>query len=250
MAIYFASDFHLGLDSPKPSREREKIIVRWLDEIQNDTEELYLLGDIFDYWFEYKRAIPKGYTRFLAKIAEFVDNNIPVHFFTGNHDMWMFDYLENEIGISIHRKPVMKQIKNRTFLLGHGDGLGPGDRGYKFIKKIFSSKINQWLFARLHPDFGLWLMKKSSQKSRESEREVIPFLGGEKEWLIQYAERKLTSSYFDYCIFGHRHLPIDYTLQNKKSRYINTGDWFLNYSYAKFDNDTLELLKFEHGQNK
>ena len=214
MAIYFASDFHLGLDKPKPSKEREKIIIKWLDSIQSDAEEIYLLGDIFDYWFEYKNVVPKGYTRLLAKLAEFTDNGIPVHVFTGNHDMWMFGYLKNELGVILHKKPHLKTIHNKVFLLGHGDGLGPGDKGYKFIKRLFSSKINQWLFARIHPNTGIWLMKKFSQKSRESEKEVISFLGEEKERLIRYAEQKVKSTYFDYCIFGHRHLPIDFTLKN------------------------------------
>jgi len=246
MAIYFASDFHLGLNKPKNSKEREKIIVNWLNSIRVDAEEIYLLGDIFDFWFEYKHVIPKGYTRLLAKIAEFTDTGIPVYVFTGNHDMWMFDYLQKEIGVTILRKPELKTIKNKVFLLGHGDGLGPGDKGYKLIKKIFASKINQWLFARAHPNFGIWLMKKFSQKSRESEKEVIPFLGPDKERLIKYAELKIKSTYFDYCIFGHRHLPIDYTLSNQKSRYINTGDWFWHYSYARFDENKLQLITFDH----
>lgn len=246
MAIYFASDFHLGLNKPKSSKEREKIIVRWLTSIQSDADEIYLLGDIFDYWFEYKNVVPKGYTRLLAKIAEFTDNSIPFHIFTGNHDMWMFGYLVEELGVTLHKTPQLKTINNKVFLLGHGDGLGPGDQGYKFIKRIFTSKINQWLFARIHPNTGIWIMKKFSQKSRESEKEVIPFLGPEKERLIQYAEHKLNTTYFDFCIFGHRHLAIDYLLANKKSRYINTGDWFWHYSYAKFDGEELKLLTFEY----
>jgi UDP-2,3-diacylglucosamine hydrolase len=244
MAIYFASDFHLGLDKPKPSKEREKIIINWLDSIQSDAEEVYLLGDIFDYWFEYKNVVPKGYTRLLAKLAEFTDSGILVHVFTGNHDMWMFGYLEDELGIILHKEPQLKTIHNKVFLLGHGDGLGPGDKGYKFIKRIFSSKVNQWLFARIHPNTGIWLMKKFSQKSRESEKEVISFLGEEKERLVSYAEQKLRSTYFDYCIFGHRHLPIDFTLKNNISRYINTGDWFWHYSYVRFDGQELQLLTF------
>jgi len=246
MAVYFASDFHLGLDKPKSSKDREKIIIKWLDSIQSDADEIYLLGDIFDYWFEYKNVVPKGYTRLFAKLAEFTDSNILVHIFTGNHDMWMFGYLEEELGITLYREPKLKTIHDKIFLLGHGDGLGPGDQGYKFIKKVFASKINQWLFARIHPNTGIWLMKKFSQKSRESEKEVIPFLGPEKERLLQYAEQKVKSTYFDFCIFGHRHLPIDHTLKNDKSRYINTGDWFWHYSYARFDGQKLELLKFAH----
>lgn len=246
MSIYFASDFHLGLDNPIASKEREKIIIKWLNRIQPNAEAVYILGDLFDYWFEYKFVVPKGHIRLLAKLAEITDMGIPVHIFTGNHDMWMFGYLKDEIGVQIHRQPIYKTIVGKQFLLGHGDGLGPGDKGYKLLKKIFSSKINQWLFARVHPNFGIWLMKKFSQKSRESESDTIPFLGPDKEWLIQYAEKKLETTHFDFCIFGHRHLPIDYTLSNNKSRYINTGDWFKHFTYAVFDGKQLELKHFKN----
>lgn len=246
MNIYFASDFHLGLNQPVPSREREKIIVSWLDQIKSDTRELYLLGDIFDYWFEYKSVVPKGYVRLLAKLAEFVENDIPVHVFTGNHDIWMFGYLEEEIGVKIYKKTIQKEILGKKFFLGHGDGLGPGDKGYKMLKKVFTNSLNQWLFARLHPNFGLRLMSKSSRTSREAQKETIPFKGPEQEWLVQYAERKLQQEFYDYFIFGHRHLPIDFTLSNGKSRYINTGDWITHFSYGKFDGQELQLLKFKN----
>lgn len=244
MSIYFASDFHLGLNDPKPSKQREKIIIEWLTSIQAEAEAVFILGDLFDYWFEYKYVVPKGHIRLLAKLAEFTDSGIPVHLFTGNHDMWMFGYLEDELGVKIHKRPIFKTLKGKKFLLGHGDGLGPGDKGYKFIKKIFSNKFNQWLFSKIHPNLGVALMKKFSQKSRESEQEVIPFLGAEKEWLIQYAEQKLKTHPFDFCLFGHRHLPIDHTLSDKRSRYINTGDWFKHYTYAVFDGQKLELKHY------
>jgi len=245
MNIYFASDFHLGLDKPTSSRQREKLIVQWLDSIIDDTQELYLLGDVFDYWYEYKSVVPKGHVRLLGKLAEFTDRNIPVHIFTGNHDMWMFGYLEDEIGAKVYKKPIQKTIGGKTFLLGHGDGLGPGDKSYKLLKRIFSSKINQWLFARLHPNFAIKLMKRSSHTSREAQDDIIAFKGLDKEWLVQYAERKLSESHCDYFIFGHRHLPIDQVLSNGTSRYINTGDWIRHFSYAKFNGQDLELLKFK-----
>jgi len=246
MAIYFASDFHLGLNAPQASREREKKIINWLNSIFPDTEELYLLGDIFDYWFEYKHVVPKGYVRFLSKIAEFTDSGIPVHVFTGNHDMWMFDYLQDELGVKMYRNPLVRDIQGKSFLMSHGDGLGPGDKKYKLLKKIFASKINQWLFARIHPNLGVKLMKYSSQKSRQMEPKPIPFLGAEREWLVQYSEKKLKTKYYDFFIFGHRHLPIDYTLSNQKSRYINTGDWLIHNTYAKLENGDLQLLNFEN----
>ena len=219
------------------------MIVRWLDSIIDDTEALYLLGDLFDYWFEYASAVPKGYIRLLGKLAEFTERKIPVHIFCGNHDFWMFDYLKNELGAIIHKNPIDVNINGLKFQIGHGDGLGPGDRGYKFIKKIFSNKLNQWLFARIHPNTGLAIMKWFSRRSRESEMDVIAFKGPDKEWLIQYAEGELKNKYVDFFVFGHRHLSIDYTLSNGKTRYINTGDWIHHFSYARLENQNMELLK-------
>lgn len=246
LKTYFASDFHLGLKSDIPHRERERKIIRWLNSITEDCKELYLLGDTFDFWYEYRKVVPRGHIRLLAKLAEMTERGIPIHMFTGNHDMWMFGYLEEEIGVSIYKQPIIAQIKDKKFYLGHGDGLGPGDHGYKMIKKIFSNRINQWLFAFIHPNVGIKLMQLSSQKSRESELDAPDFLGPEKEWLIKYCEMKIKELDIDYFIFGHRHLPIDYTLSNGKSRYINTGDWIKHFSYAVFDGNQLELKKFDN----
>jgi UDP-2,3-diacylglucosamine pyrophosphatase LpxH len=164
--IYFASDFHLGAPNHESSLIREKSIVSWLDHIKDDAAEIYLVGDLFDFWFEYKRAIPKGFVRLQGKIAELTDKGIPVHIFTGNHDMWIFDYLPKELGVSLFRKPIEREFFGKRYLIGHGDGLGPGDRGYKFLKKVFANKFCQWCFARLHPNFGIWLADKSSKTSR------------------------------------------------------------------------------------
>lgn len=245
MAVYFASDFHLGLDGSLKSSEREHHILKWLNSISEDLDALYLLGDIFDYWFEYKHVVPKGYVRLLAALAAITDQGKPVHIFTGNHDLWMFDYLEKEIGVRIHREATHINIDNQSLLIGHGDGLGPGDNAYKLIKKVFSNSVNQWLFARIHPNLGVGLMRWLSKKSRQKELEIIPFLGYENEWLIQYAESQLKSKHFDYFIFGHRHLPLDVLLSNQKSRYINTGDWINHYSYARFENGVLSLEYFK-----
>ena len=242
--IFFASDFHLGMGTAEESRKREHRILRWLDEIEPEAEALYLLGDLFDYWFEYKRVVPRGHVRFLGKLAQMVDRGIPVHIFSGNHDVWMFDYLEKELGATVHHKPITVTLRDKLFLLGHGDGLGPGDHGYKFIKKIFRAPINQWLFARLHPNFALWIMKKFSKTSREAQEEE-GFLGADKEWLVQYAERKITEKAYDYLLFGHRHLPIDHLLSNKKSRYVNCGDWIHHNTYVVFDGKQLDLKKYE-----
>jgi UDP-2,3-diacylglucosamine hydrolase len=164
--IYFISDFHLGVPDQQRSLEREKKIVRWLEQIKADAAILYLMGDVFDYWFEYKHAVPKGYVRLLGKLAELADSGIEMHYFTGNHDMWAFDYLPQEIGLHLHREPIQKEYNLKKFYLGHGDGLGPGDHGYKFIKKVFANPVSQWLFARLHPNAGISLMRYFSQKSR------------------------------------------------------------------------------------
>lgn len=244
--IYFASDFHLGIDARLTSREREKQIVRWLDTIKSDAAEIYLVGDVFDFWFEYATVIPKGFTRLLGKLAELRDSGILIYFFIGNHDMWMFRYFEEELDIPIYRKPIVKEILGKTFLIGHGDGLGPGDRGYKFIKAIFSNPLCQWLFARLHPNFGIRLASYWSGKSRDANTEEDKFYGAKNEWLITYANEKLDQQYADFFIFGHRHLPIDYTLKNKKSRYINLGEWMNFNSYAVFDGNNLEIKFFEN----
>ncbi|MDQ3048477.1 MAG: UDP-2,3-diacylglucosamine diphosphatase [Bacteroidota bacterium] len=243
--IYFASDFHLGVPSYEKSLEREKRIVKWLDEIKSHAAEIYLMGDVFDFWFEYRQTAPKGFIRLLGKIAEITDSGIPVTLFTGNHDMWMFDYLPKEIGVTIHRGPITKTYNNKKFYLGHGDGLGPGDNGYKFIKKVFASPFCQWLFARLHPNFGMGMAHYWSHTSRASNgTKDETFHGEEKEWLAIYSKEILQKEHFDYFIFGHRHLPMDIKL-NDKSRYINLGEWINYDSYAVFDGENLELKNYK-----
>ena len=241
--IYFASDIHLGLPSYEESLEREKLFVKWLDEIKQDAKEIYLLGDIFDFWFEYKRVIPRGFTRFLGKICEITDSGIPVHFFIGNHDMWVFDYLPKETGVILHREPIEKEFNNKKFFLGHGDGLGPFDTNYKILKRIFASKLCQWLFARIHPNLGMWIANKWSFNSRFS-KETPPFQGEEKEWLVLFSKELLKKKYYDYIIFGHRHIPIDIKLQNN-AHYINIGDWLNHFSYGVFDGNTTELKYYK-----
>ncbi len=246
--IYFASDFHLGVQGRTTSAERERQIVRWLDAVADDAAEIYLVGDVFDFWFEYKTVVPKGYMRLLGKLAELRDRQIPIFFFTGNHDMWMFRYFEDELGIPIFRKPIVRTFNGKTFFIGHGDGLGPGDYGYKFIKKVFANRACQWLFERLHPNFGIGLAHFWSNTSRNAQptESVAQFLGAEKEWLIQYSNRKLDEVAADFFIFGHRHLPIDWTLKNGKSRYINLGEWLTHNSYAVFDGENLQIKFFEN----
>ncbi len=240
--IYFASDFHLM----RHTRERENRIVRWLDHIAADAEAIYLVGDLFDFWFEYKEAIPKGYVRFLGKLAELRDRGIPIYFFKGNHDMWMFRYFETEFDIPIYSKPIEREIKGKKFFIGHGDGLGPDDYGYKFLKKIFSNRFFQWCFARLHPNFGIGLANFWSNRSREHQPAAQKWLGQDKEWLYLYANRKSETVDADYFVFGHRHLPIDTILKNGHSRYINLGEWMSYNSYAVFDGEKMEVKFFEN----
>ncbi|MEM6966013.1 MAG: UDP-2,3-diacylglucosamine diphosphatase [Bacteroidota bacterium] len=248
--IYFASDFHLGVQGKLTSKEREKKIVRWLDTIRWDAAEIYLVGDVFDFWFEYTTVVPKGYVRLFGKLAELRDQGIPIFFFIGNHDMWMFRYFETEFGIPIIRHPIVKKINGKTFFIGHGDGLGPGDYGYKILKKVFSNRICQWLFERLHPNFGVGLANFWSQKSRKVSPAALSWLGDDQEWLLTYCQKKLDEIAPDYFIFGHRHLPIDYTLKNGTSRYINIGEWLYVCSYAVFDGENITVEFFENENGK
>ncbi len=245
---YFASDFHLGIDGRLTSREREAQIVRWLEHISQDAEALWLLGDVFDFWFEYRTVVPKGFVRLLGKLAELRDQGLPIYFFTGNHDMWMFRYFEEELGIPVYRQARLVEISGKQFFLGHGDGLGPGDYGYKFIKKVFANPLAQWLYARLHPNFALPFARYWSGKSRDTNKHSsLQFLGEENEWLLQYARQKMLEIPADYFVFGHRHLPIDYPLEpTGKRRYINLGEWLYSNSYAVFDGEQVKLEFFEN----
>ncbi len=244
-SIYFASDFHLGIDTSKTSRQREILLCQWLDSIRGNAEKIYLVGDMFDFWFEYKHAVPKGFVRFLGKLVELRDDGIEIEVFTGNHDMWLFDYFPTELNIPVHRQQIQFTINEHKFFIGHGDGKGPGDNGYKRIKKIFASKLCQWLFARLHPNFGIGMANYLSRRSRRL-TSVEEFLGDDKEWLVQYANRKLKDfPDTDFFIFGHRHLPLDITLNNKKSRYINLGDWMHHFTYAEYNGVDVQLKRFE-----
>ena len=241
--IYFASDLHLGVPNKEKSLVREKLFVQWLDEIKSDAEAIYLVGDIFDFWFEYKKAVPKGYVRLLGKLAEISDSGIPIHIFTGNHDMWLFDYLEDEINAHIYREPIEISLKGKRFFIGHGDGLGPGDNSYKLIKKIFNNKLCQWLFERIHPNLGISIAQYWSKKSRIANGKKDESYHGEKEWLTQFCREKMKTIDLDFFIFGHRHLPLEVDLGNNTT-YINLGEWVNYNSYAVFDGKNLELKRY------
>lgn len=245
--VYFASDLHLGVDARLPSGERERLFVRWLDEVvAPDADALYLLGDVFEFWFEYRRVVPRGFVRLLGKLAELRDGGLRIEYFTGNHDLWMGDYFEQELGIPLRRRPRVDQLDGRRFFIGHGDGLGPGDVGYKRMKRVFTNPAAQWAYARLHPNFAVALAERVSGFSRQHTRlEEAAWLGAEREWLALYAERKLARDpTLDYFVFGHRHLPIDYPLSGARVRYVNAGDWLHHQSYVRWDGRELAVRFF------
>jgi UDP-2,3-diacylglucosamine hydrolase len=241
--IYFLSDFHLGAPDHATSLIRERRIVDFLERARRDAAIIFIVGDLFDFWYEYRTVVPKGFVRILGKMAEITDSGIPMHFFIGNHDMWMKGYFQEELKIPVYTEPREFEFNGRKFLIGHGDGLGPGDHGYKFMKKIFRNPVCQFFFGILPPAVGVGLAGWLSRRSRAvTGSDDALFLGEEKEWLIIYSREVLKREHFDYFIFGHRHLPIDFLLDNKGSRYINLGDWIRYYTYAVFDGEQLLLL--------
>jgi len=243
--IYFASDQHFGAPTVASSKTREALFLNWLNTIENDAVALFLLGDLFDFWFEYKSVVPKGFVRILGKLAQLVDRGIEVHYFVGNHDLWMKDYFETELGIPVYHTPKDFILENTTFLIGHGDGLGPNDKGYKRLKKLFTNPLAKRLYQMLHPDIGLRIGHYFSVKNKLlSGSEEVVFLGEDREWLVQYAQRKLETKHRDYFLFGHRHLPLEIAL-NSQSKYINLGDWVTHFTYGVFDGQRFELKKWE-----
>ncbi|SIQ00156.1 UDP-2,3-diacylglucosamine diphosphatase [Maribacter ulvicola] len=242
--VYFASDNHLGAPTMKESRVRELKFIRWLDMIKSDAGVIFLMGDLFDFWFEYKTVIPKGFTRTLGKLAELSDSGIQIHYFVGNHDLWMSGYFEEELNIPVYHKPQQYSINGASFFIGHGDGLGPDDKGFKRMKKVFTNPVAKWFFRWLHPDIGVRLAKHLSVSNKLiSGDDDANFLGNDKEWLVQYAHRKLETHHYDHFIFGHRHLPLEIELK-ENSRYTNLGDWINYYTYAMFDGQQLSLKEF------
>ncbi|HIG90156.1 MAG TPA: UDP-2,3-diacylglucosamine diphosphatase [Flavobacteriaceae bacterium] len=241
--VYFASDNHLGAPNLEESLVREKKFVSWLDTIKKDAEAVFLVGDIFDFWFEYNEVVPKGFTRTLGKLAEISDAGVPIHYFAGNHDMWLIDYFQKELNLTVHNKPKIFTINDKKFFVGHGDGLGPGDKSFKIMKKIFKNPFFNWCFRCVHPDLGIKLGKYLSNKNRlKSSLEDLNFNGNENEWLTKYCKEKLKNEHYDYFIFGHRHIPLEIEL-SPNSTYINLGDWITHFSYAVFDGHQVLLDK-------
>jgi UDP-2,3-diacylglucosamine hydrolase len=243
--IYFASDFHLGVPSHAESLVREKRICRWLDEIKEDAAHIFLVGDLFDSWLEFKNVVPKGFVRFLGKLAELRDSGIVIEAFTGNHDLWMRGYFQEELGIPVHHDIIRRTINGKDFLIGHGDGLGPGDKGYKLLKSILRNPLCQWLYRRVHPDTGIGIASFFSRLGPKHEGEIEEsFKGADQEFLVQYCLEVLEKDHLDYFVFGHRHLALEYPLP-QNSLYVNLGDWITFNSYAVFDGVDLKLLYFK-----
>ena len=248
--IYFLSDFHLGAPDAEKSLQREKLIVSFLEEIRKDAWAIFIVGDMFDFWYEYRKVVPRGFVRLLGKIAELSDAGIDIHFFVGNHDMWMDSYFQKELKVPVYFEPKDFIFNGRSFLIGHGDGVGPGDHGYKRLKKIFRNPACQWLFGILPPAIGMGLANYFSRKSRASTGSSEEhFMGEDKEWLIQFCKDSLSRKKTDFFVFGHRHLPIDYRLSDS-SRYINLGDWITFFTYAVFDGQDIQLRSYAGNEQK
>lgn len=242
--IYFVSDVHLGAPALKDNRERELLFARWLDEIKPTASALFLMGDIFDFWYEYKKVAPRGFTRILGRIASFSDDGIPVHFFTGNHDLWVYDYLPEETGAIVHRNEFITELHGKKFYLAHGDGVDPDDKGYIFLRKIFTNKFMQWAFSRLHPNLAFKLAHKWSKSSRLAKMGVEEEFKVNNEGMYKFAESFLQKELVDYFIFGHRHLMLNIDI-GKSSRFILLGDWINNFSYGVFDGGNFELKRYK-----
>ncbi|AZQ43338.1 UDP-2,3-diacylglucosamine diphosphatase [Nonlabens ponticola] len=242
--VYFSSDNHLGAPTQELSKPRERKFLDWLEMARKDAAAIFLLGDLFDFWYEYDTVVPKGQVRVLGKLAEIRDSGIPIYFFVGNHDLWMFGYFEDELSIPVYHEPQVFEFNGKKFFIGHGDGKGPGDKGYKRMKKIFTNKFFQWCFKWIHPDIGVRLARHLSVKNKliSGDDDAI-FLGEDQEWLAQYARKKLEDEHYDYFIFGHRHLPLEIEL-SESSKYINLGDWITHYTYGVFNGIDLKLDKF------
>jgi len=241
--IYFVSDVHLGAPAFKNNHKRELLFAQWLDSIIDDVQELYLMGDIFDFWWEYKKVVPRGFTRILGRIANLTDRGIPVHFFTGNHDLWVFDYLPSELGVIVHRNEIIKEFGGKKFFLAHGDGLDAEDIGYIRLKKIFTNKNLQWWFSRLHPNFALYIAHKWSGSSRTARLEKEKEFNVKNDGMYKFAQEYLMKEPIDYFIFGHRHQMVNTPL-NEKTNFVLLGDWITNFSFGVFDGEKFELKKY------
>ena len=250
--IYFLSDAHLGSRAIPHSRTQERRLVRFLDSIKEKAGAVYLLGDMFDFWYEYKLVVPKGFTRFLGKVSELTDLGVEVHFFTGNHDIWAYDYLEKECGCIIHRKHVTLELGDSLFFLAHGDGLGDPNPTFKFLRWLFHYRPAQILFSALHPRWGMELGLRWAARSRRRHEIEGPaqYLGEDKEHLVLFAKDYLrTHPDINYFIFGHRHIELDLMLSHDCRLFI-LGDWISQFTYAVFDGQQIILNNYLEGETE
>jgi UDP-2,3-diacylglucosamine hydrolase len=243
--VYFVSDCHFGVPNSSDSLLREKLLVKWLDSIKEKANYIILLGDVFDFWFEYKHVVPRGYTRLFGKFAELSDMGIKFIYFTGNHDLWVKNYFVDEFNFEMVRSSQTYLINGKKVFIGHGDGIGPKDVGYKIMKWLFDARFNRWVYSRLHPNFAFWLALFVSSKSRAANGNMDEiYHGEEKERLLQFARKTLLIEHFDYFIFGHRHLALEIEIA-PNSKYINTGEWIKSFSFAQTENDEIVLKSFK-----
>jgi len=224
-------------------RAHERKLVEWLDFVKADAEAIFMVGDMFDFWFEYRTVVPKGYVRFLGKMAELVDSGIKIHFFTGNHDIWTFGYLENEVGVTVHRQPQTMTLGNKRFFIAHGDGLSDDENNFR--RKIFHSPLCQRLFRFVPPqigqNFGFAWSKRNREKLTPNDTK---YKGEQNEPLIIYAKKHFENyPDVDFAVFGHRHIQLDLKLQNQK-RVIMLGDFVKLFSYGVFDGENFWLENF------
>ncbi|MCF0198431.1 MAG: UDP-2,3-diacylglucosamine diphosphatase [Bacteroidaceae bacterium] len=249
--IYFLSDAHLGSRAVPHARQQERRLVRFLDDIKTKASAVYLLGDMFDFWFEYRTAVPKGCTRFLGKLSELTDRGVEVHFFTGNHDIWCWDYLEQECGVIVHHQPVTVELGGSVFYLAHGDGLGDPDWKFKFLRGIFHSKVCQWLFAKIHPGWGLEFgLRWAAQSRRKHGGGEPPYQGPDGELLVCYARDYLRAHpNVNYFVFGHRHIEVDESL-SPDTRVLMLGDWITKFTYAAYDGTHVYLENYVEGETQ
>lgn len=241
--LFFASDCHLGEPDYLSSREREQKVVSWLENFKHESGGFFLLGDIFDFWFEYKHVIPKGYVRFLGKLAEITDQGIPVFFFTGNHDMWLFDYFSQELNIAVYREPQTFKVNDSMLQVGHGDGLGPGQFSYKILKSMFANRFCQWLFGWLHPNVGFAVANIWSRYSRNNNGLAQPFTFAGEEKIYQYCKDTEQDTHHDFYVYGHRHLALEMPV-NDSSIYYNVGEWIQGFTYGVYDGENFKLEAF------
>ncbi|WP_294176296.1 UDP-2,3-diacylglucosamine diphosphatase [uncultured Coprobacter sp.] len=243
--IYFLSDLHLGARTLKNPLENERRVVRWFDSVKEDASAIYLMGDILDYWYEYKTVVPRGFTRFFGKVAELTDKGIDVHWFIGNHDIWIFDYLPGELGVKVHYAPEIVDLNGKTFYLAHGDGLGDTPLTFRFIRSVFHNRLCQMLYSAIHPRWTVAFAHKWSSHSRQNGN-CKDYCGEDNEYLVRYAKEYLEKSsvHIDFFVFGHRHIMLDLMIR-RDSRVIILGDWINYFSYAVLEGDQMRLEQFE-----